>query len=97
MYQHGFRASCSSFTVFGLPTGLDRSRLGVTVTRRVGGAVSRNRAKRVLREVFRHAPSRGLGLDLVVNVRGTMLDRSSRDVTRELRRCWDDLERKARA
>src|SRR4051795_2699506 len=29
------------------------SRLGVTVSRRVGGAVVRNRVKRVLRELFR--------------------------------------------
>jgi ribonuclease P protein component len=43
------------------------ARLGVTVTRKFGNAVKRNRAKRVVREVFRLLP--GLvpdGIDLVV-------------------------------
>ena len=33
--------------------GLERPRLGLAVSRRVGKAVRRNRMKRVLREVFR--------------------------------------------
>ena len=33
--------------------GDDKSRLGVTVSRRVGGAVVRNRIKRRVREIFR--------------------------------------------
>ncbi len=34
-----------------------RARLGVTVTRKVGGAVVRNRIKRLVREVFRRSAS----------------------------------------
>ena len=36
-----------------LPNGLDLSRYGFTVSRRVGNAVVRNRVKRLLREVLR--------------------------------------------
>ena len=46
------------------------ARLGVTVSRRVGGAVIRNRVKRRLREWFRTSPVRTAGnVDLVVIAR----------------------------
>jgi ribonuclease P protein component len=37
--------------------GGNRARLGVTVSRKVGGAVVRNRVKRLMREVFRRNPA----------------------------------------
>jgi ribonuclease P protein component len=53
--------------LFGLPgTG----RLGVTVSRKVGGSVARNRVKRWLRECFRRArPRFPAALDLVIVAR----------------------------
>ena len=40
-------------TIFWLQNGLDRQRLGVISSRKVGNAVVRNYAKRKIREVFR--------------------------------------------
>ena len=40
--------------------------LGLSVSRRVGNAVERNRLKRRFRSIFRHMESRGLGLEMVV-------------------------------
>jgi ribonuclease P protein component len=55
------------FTLLWRPNGLRQSRLGITVTRRVAGAVGRNRVKRLVREFFRHARAElPPGLDLVV-------------------------------
>jgi ribonuclease P protein component len=50
--------------------GAERRRLGVTVSRKVGGAVVRNRVKRWLREWFRCTRGRlRAGTDLVVIAR----------------------------
>jgi ribonuclease P protein component len=38
-----------------LPNSLQRHRLGIVASRRIGGAVVRNRVKRRLRELFRHS------------------------------------------
>lgn len=42
------------------------ARLGITVTRKVGNAVRRNRIKRLVREWYRHTQPGLLGCDLVV-------------------------------
>lgn len=55
------------FRVHARPNGLGRSRLGVSVGRKFGGAVARNRFKRLVRESFRTSPEgRAAGLDIVV-------------------------------
>ena len=46
------------------------SRIGFIVSKKVGGAVTRNRVRRRLRELFRKIPDRPLGMDLVVIARG---------------------------
>ena len=45
-------------TVFFLPNSLDRKRLGIIASKKIGNAVVRNLAKRKIREVFRHIKCR---------------------------------------
>ena len=45
-------------TVFFLPNGLDRKRLGIIASKKIGNAVVRNLTKRKIREVFRHIKGR---------------------------------------
>ena len=74
--DRGRRIAGANYLVFGLPRSSDlsqresRARLGVTVSRKVGGAVTRNRVKRWVRESYRRlqglAPT---GTDVVVVAR----------------------------
>jgi ribonuclease P protein component len=49
----GRRIHTSHFLIVVQPNALQNTRLGITVTKKVGSAVQRNRIKRVVREVFR--------------------------------------------
>src|SRR4051794_26274602 len=69
--NHGRRVATKYMTVLAQPATGTSDRLGIIASRRLGGAVVRNRAKRRLREVFRHqsAPADSqahCALDLVV-------------------------------
>lgn len=90
VYQRGRKISSRSFTLFLLENDLQRPRLGITATRKVGGAVQRNRAKRLLREWFRRSRRQLPAVDLVVNLRSGIhrlsLDALSRELEERIRR-----------
>jgi ribonuclease P protein component len=57
--------------LYGAANEVGQPRLGLTVSRRVGGAVERNRWKRLLREAFRLMQHGLPNIDLVCVVRAT--------------------------
>ena len=79
MYEQGARIHGRYCTLFILPNAGGVGRLGIAATRKLGGAVQRNRAKRLIREVFRRnkiAP----GFDVVVVPKRDLLDASLSDL-----------------
>ncbi len=73
-YEEGKKVVTPEFALFARPNGLPHSRLGITTTRRLGKAVTRNRARRLVREAYRtHRPEIPMGLDLVFVVRSPLL------------------------
>lgn len=73
------------FKIVFMENGLGMTRLGITVGKRVGSAVRRNRIKRLIREVFRQEKSRfPQGYDIVVTAKARGSDLHFWDIKKEL-------------
>lgn len=76
VFEKAQRAKGLYFTILMVPNTSGTSRLGIVASRKLGDAVRRNRAKRVLREVFRRTPALpgANGVDIVVIPRRELFD-----------------------
>jgi ribonuclease P protein component len=73
IYQQGVWRSSQHFTIIACSNFQGARRLGLTVTKKVGNAVKRNRIKRLIREFFRLNKSLfPAGYDVVIMVRRNM-------------------------
>jgi len=72
IYKTGFKRSGRLMTMFTRDREAGPARLGIAATRKMGAAVERNRAKRLVRELFRHHKP-AAALDVVVVPRREML------------------------
>lgn len=80
VYDQGQRFQSPFFSIFVLKTEKSGQKIGITVTRKIGCAVVRNRCKRRLREVVRNYYSRlpdgflsGAGYELVINAKHSLV------------------------
>jgi ribonuclease P protein component len=76
-FKAGIRVHGRFFTLVMAPNAASVVRLGIVASRKLGDAVTRNRAKRLIREVFRRSiPPDSAGVDLVVIPRDVLLEAS---------------------
>lgn len=85
IYQHGKRTYARHFTIVAQKNELGYGRLGITVSKKVGDAVRRNRIKRLIREFFRLNKTRLVASrDIVVIGKKGMPRLSYQEVCKEL-------------
>jgi ribonuclease P protein component len=95
IYSRGVKISGKCLTLFMLVNDLKVGRLGIAATKKIGGAATRNRAKRLIREVFRQnklAP----GFDLVVIPKRELVDASLAAIEAEFRNTIGRARRRLR-
>jgi ribonuclease P protein component len=80
-YEQGRKFQAKYFTAFVLANAGVQPRLGITATRKMGNSVARNRARRLVREVFRKnkrlVPS---GIDIIINVKSPLAEALYQDL-----------------
>jgi ribonuclease P protein component len=97
VYRQGRSTANRHLVLYAFPNAAsDRPRLGLSVSRKVGGAVERNRVKRMLRESFaRVEPTLRDGQDVVVVARPSAAELVEREGLAGVDRALEELIVKA--
>ena len=89
LYAKGKNVVSPSVVVYIKKNRFGCSRLGITCGKKIGKAVKRNRAKRIIRVAFRSLlPELGEHYDIVIVARTRCVYSTSKEVTRDLKKCF---------
>ena len=81
LYKEGKSRANRYLVLYVKENGLEKNRLGVSVSKKVGNSIVRHRITRLIRESYRlHEDMFNSGLDMVVIARISAKDRSMREI-----------------
>lgn len=85
VFDAGRRAHGRHLTIIAAPAPGPDSRIGIVASKKLGGAVVRNRAKRLIREVFRTQTGPDRASDLVIIPKASALQVHTAEVVSDYR------------
>jgi len=85
VFDLSLRTKGRYLTILVAPNDIGTARLGIVASRKLGDAVRRNRAKRLIREVFRRSETQKRGMDVVVIPRRELFDAAFTDFEADFR------------
>ena len=81
VYKNGRSFANKYFIMYVKENGLDKNRIGISVSKKVGNSVVRHRITRLVRESYRlHESVFNSGLDMVVIARKSAKDKTCQDI-----------------
>ena len=92
VFNHGIKIVCPHLVMLHAANEC-ASRIGIVASRKVGGAVTRNRIKRTMREIYRTLPDPISG-DLVIIARHAAGAGSYKDLALAFDQCYKRLRKK---
>ncbi len=94
IYRKGQRSGCACAAAYYQKNRSPYNRVGVTVPKKIGGAVERNRAKRIIRAAYRkNELLMPLGYDIVIVAGGKINGMKSTDLDILFRRLSKDMKK----
>jgi ribonuclease P protein component len=96
MHQKRF-VSCAPFTVYYTPRVESISRIGISVGKKLGGAVVRNKVKRQVRMMVTHITGFDEKFDCIILVRMAYLKQAFADNERDLTKSFNTIRLKSSA
>ena len=89
LYKKGKSVGDKYVVVFYKKNDLDHTRTGFLASKKVGNSVKRNRARRLMKESYRHFKDTvPMGYDIVIIARNTISGRSFKEVDQSLKNAF---------
>ncbi len=93
LYRHADSVLTNYFVLYHRPCATGKSRVGFTVSKKIGNAVVRNRARRRLKECFRLNEDILKGCyDLVIVARKRSLEGDFHHMSRKMRQTLEEIQ-----